>query len=401
MFPSAKYRIVLFQPYLRKHITNFGINLKKFEFIIKKPTNGNFYHTQLPTSHEGETQRVKTNKINTMRRLLGVANVRIKFDKEADLFFTYGSLLITNKPYCVYIENGVALYNYDVEMAKHPIAQLLVSFLLRRNICKGIIFMSKAAEKSFFSTVQYSKKTQDTIQKKAVQIYPLVDAKNIQPKQATTTLRLLFTGMFYMKGGLEIIHAYAALRKKYQHIELTIVTPLQTVRSEDIAFMQNMPEITLLDAKLGPAEMENLYTTHDVFLLPTYRDSFGLVLIEAISYGMPIICTNQFATTEVAIHKYNAFVYPDNPLKDYDADTLKLLGKYRNPKDFYADLFQLQKQGALKPIELFIFESIEKFISDPKLLAKFSKNSMTLYNSTFHQDIISEKIETVFRQAVE
>ncbi len=395
-----KYRVVLFQPYLRKHITNFGKYLKNLEYSIQQPTTGNFYQSQLPQSYEEEIRRVKTNKRNTIRRWLGIINVRIKLKKEADIFFTYGTMLITNAPYCVYVENGVVIYNYDARLAAHPFGKFLFSILIRSKSCKAIIFMSVAAQKSFLSSVSYSKSTIRVIQKKSVQIYPLIGDPVAQPKRTSNTLRLLFAGIFYMKGGMELINAFESIRAQYKNIELTIVTPLQIVKKTDIERMQSIQGITLLDATLGEAEMKNLYNTHDIFLLPTYRDSFGLVLIEGIAHAMPIICTDQYATTEVAIDGYNAFVYPNHPLKDYDTKSFKMLGKYRHPKDFYTALFLLQKEGKLKNIENFLYESIEQFIVRPNLLEVFSRNSLELYNKKFHQDIISDKMEKVFLEAI-
>ncbi|HLC94407.1 MAG TPA: glycosyltransferase family 4 protein [Patescibacteria group bacterium] len=396
-----KHHVVLFQPYLRKHIVNFGKYLKGFEFVVQKPTSGNFYKTQLPASYEKEIHRIKTSRINKLRRFFGLLNVRIKFDAEADMFFTYGCMLLTNKPYCVYIENGVALYNYDTKIAAHPLAQLLFSFLVRRKNLKKLIFMSAAGQKSFFATVPYSEETRTVIEQKSIQIYPLIEKKNVLTKKDTGLLKLLFAGIFYMKGGIELAHAFTRIRERYDNVLLTIVTPLSAIKESDIEMMRNIPGLTLTDANLNENQMNELYQSHDIFMLPTFRDGFGLVLVEAISWGMPIICTDQYATIEAAIHDYNALVYPNHPLKDYDTKTYQLLGKYYNPKDFYTDLFRLQKENALKPIEDFLYISIEAFLLDPKLLEKYSRNSLELYNTKFHQDIISERIESVFLEAVE
>ncbi len=395
-----KYRIILFQPYLRKHIVNFGAYLKHCKFIIKKPSSGNFYHALLPSSYEDEIQRLKTSKINTLRRLLGIVNIRIKFDPEADLFFTYGCLLITNKPYCVYIENGMALYNYDVGLSKNPLAKLYVSWLVQSQKCQALIFMSKAAEKSFYAGVRYSVKTLAALQLKSYQIYPLVEARSGDVKRVSGNLKLLFTGMFYMKGGLELIRAFNLLRQRYSNLELTIVTHLQTIKPSDLSLMKELPGLTILDAKLDAEAMDCLYKIHDIFILPTLRDSFGLVLIEALSYGMPIICTDQFATTEVAKEGYNAFVYPNHPLQDYDPITFQILGKYRNPKDFYADLSRLQQAGKLHGLESFLVASIEQFLENPSLLETFSEHSLELYRTTFHQGVITAQIEKVFLKSI-
>lgn len=394
------YKVVLFQPYLRKHILNFGKYLKDFEFVVERPTSGNFYKSQLPTSYEKEINRIKTNRFNKWRRFFGLLNVRIKSDTKADLFFTYGCLLFTNKPYCVYVENGVALYNYDIRIAEHPLAQLLFSFLVRRKNLKKLIFMSEAGQKSFLATIPYSRKTREIIAKKSIQIYPLIEQKNVHPKTFSGTLKLLFAGMFYIKGGIELVHAFAKLREKYNAVELTLVTPLHTLKDTDVQMIRAIPGLTLLDATLNEAEMNALYANNDIFLLPTYRDGFGLVLVEAISCGMPLICTDQYATTEVAISGFNAFVYPNHPLKDYDTQSYRLLGKYYNPKDFYTDLFRLQKKGALKPVEDFLAISIEAFLLHPALLETYSHNSLELYDKKFHQNRISKRIESVFLQAV-
>ena len=393
------YKVVLFQPYLRKHILNFGKFLKNFEFVVRKPTSGNFYKTQLP-SYEKEINRIKTSRVNRLRRLLGVPNIRFKFDPEADIFFTYGCLLLTNKPYCVYVENGVALYNYDTRIAANPLARLLVSWLIRQKNCVKVIFMSEAGQKSFFATVPYSPSTLAALEKKSLLLYPLIEKKDIEPKRFTGTLKLLFAGTFYIKGGVEIAHAFAKIREKYNHVELTIITSLHTIKKEDIEWLQSIPGLTLLDATFGEKEMNGMYASHDIFLLPTYRDGFGLVLVEAISWGMPIIGTDQYATTEVAIADYNAFVYPNHPMKDYNTKTFELLGKYYNPKDFYSDLFRLQYEGALKSVEEFLYQSIENFLTHPALLEKYSHHSLELYKRKFHQDLISQKIEAVFTEAI-
>lgn len=394
-----KQKIVLFQPYLRKHILNFGKYLKNFEFIVRKPTSGNFYKSQLP-SYEQEIHRVKTSRFNQLRRLLGLINVRVKFDSEADIFFTYGCLLLTNKPYCVYIENGVALYNYDLRIAKHPIARMLFAFLVRQKQCKRLIFMSEAGQKSFLASVDYSPRTADIVRKKSIQVYPLIEGKSVDPKRHSGDLKLLFVGMFYIKGGMELAHAFETIVATRRDISLTIITPLHTIKESDQMYLRSIQGIDLLDATYNDEQMGEFYRNHDIFVLPTYRDGFGLVLVEAISWGMPIICTDQYATTEVAIDDYNAFVYPNHPLKDYDAESFTLLGKYYNPQDFYRDLFRYQKDGSLEPVIDFLTVSIERFLKESSLLELYSKNSLALYKEKFSAQKISDQIEAVFLEAV-
>lgn len=397
-----KKKIVLFQPYLRKHILNLGKHLKHFEFILKvPPISHNSFYGKLP-SFEDEIQRTKTGWASKLRRFFGILNVRIKFsDTKSDILFTYGCLLFTNKPYCVYIENGIAPYNYDIKIARNPIARLVFSFLIRMPQCKYLIFMSQVAQKSFLTSVPYSLATKNFIQKKSVQIYPLIETPTGSIKIFKNTLKLLFVGMFYMKGGIELVHAFTRIHAKHSEVTLTIVTPLRTIRDSDIEMMKSIPGLTLIDATLDEAQMGKMYQTHDLFILPTFRDGSPLVLLEALAWGMPIICNAQYATTEVAIDRYNAFVFPNHPLKDYDPVTYRMLGRYYNPKDFYTDLFQLQKEGKLKPVEDFVVSSVEKYLNNPELFQKHSAASLKLYREKFDPIKISNQIEAVFLESLE
>lgn len=396
-----KYQIILFQPYLRRFVLNFGRNLKHFSFNhIASPPKKGLGSNSLP-QYEKEIERRKVNPRTWLRRILGIPNIRVRFDQKGDLFFTYACLIITTKPYCTYIENGLALYNYDLGIAKNPLARWLVTFLATRPNCKKLIYLSEASKKSFFATVRYPGWARKILEKKSTVVYPIpIEKKKVKPKKYQGSLKLLFPGTFYMKGGMEIVHAYERLREQYNNVDLTIITAIQTIRNEDIEHMKSLPGLLLLDAKLNEKEMINIYATHDIFLLPTFRDGFGLVLIEALAYGMPLIITDQFATKEMVIEGANGFIYPNHPLKDYDPKTYRLLGKYYNPSDFYRDLFRYQKQGKLKPVEDFLVKSVEKFLKDPLLLERLSKNSLELYDKKFHQGLLSRQIEAVFLDSI-
>lgn len=398
---SKKYKILLFQPVLRKHILNFGKYLSQFEFVISSPkkTEKALYN-KLPNYHQ-EIKRRKKNLVGELRKIFGIPNIRIKMvDKTIDLIFTYSCLLFSNKPYCVYIENGLSLYDYDFAIAKNPIARFMVKIALLRKNLKKIIFMSQAAYQSFFSTVNYGERASKIIAHKSTVIYPLIERKTALPKKYHRKVKLFFSGLFYMKGGLELVMAFEQLRRKYPNIELTIVTVIRSIKRSDLLKFKDIKGLRILNAQFSEKEMNRFYQDHDIFILPTFRDSFGLVLIEALSFGMPIICTDQFALKEMAIDGYNGYVYSNHPFQDYHPETFQMYGKYHEPIYFYRDLINAQKSGVTAPVKEFLYRSIEKFLIDHDLLEKFSRRSLELYQQKFDSRKLSDKIESVFRAAV-
>ena len=139
-----KYKIILFQKYLRSHILNFRKNLKEFEFVLIFPEESTKKLYQRITTFENETARKKTNFILLIRRILGIPNARLKFFKNGDLIFTYGCLLFTNKPYCVYIENGISIYKYDPVIAKNPLAKFIFNYKMKLGFLDGCLGLFQA-----------------------------------------------------------------------------------------------------------------------------------------------------------------------------------------------------------------------------------------------------------------
>lgn len=394
--------IELFQPYLRKHILNFGLYLNDFAFDIKCPPLGHKPTKKL--SIEEAFHATKGGWLAKIRKLFGIPNIRIRWSKD-DLTFTYGAFLITNKPYCIYIENGIAVFDYDPEIARRPIAQYIAKKCILSNNCKRLIFMSNTALTGFLNSISLSGKQRESIKKKCVQCYPLIKnplgAPALRKIKTGGKVRFLYIGTFYIKGGLETIRVFSFLKKKYPNITLTVVTGLDMVYPEDIEIMRKTPGIQILEANFSEKELfENLYNTHDILVYPTYRDGFGLLLVEVMASGLPVIGTAQYATPEMIVNEKNGLLISDHPMKDYDEKTFVFNGEFRQPRDFYKRFFQLQKTGGFKQIESDLYAAMERIITHPELLEKFSNGAISLYKEKFDYQMISKKIEDIFSECI-
>lgn len=397
-----KYCVTLFQPYLRQFVLNFGKTLRQGEFINVASTPTRTLYKIIPT-YEKEVKRVKTKGWRyVLRQTLGIPNVRFRYETTGDLLFTYGTLLITNKPYCPYLETGLSFFSYDLGISQNPIARFIVIFLTTRRNCHKLLFLSEAAKKSFFSTLHFSPRVRDILLKKSVVVYPvpLVETTTHPVKTSSGELKLLFVGLYYMKGGVELVHAFQKLRQTYSHVTLTMVTPFRPIKQEDLEMLRHVSGLNLLDATLNAEEMRTLYRDHHIFCLPTYRDGFGLVLIEALAYGMPLIITDQYATPEMLLENQNGFMFRNHPLQDYHPKTYEIFGKYYNPKTFYTDLFRFQREGRFTPVEDFLVYSIEQFLNHPSLLEEYSRTSLNLYSEKFHPEKIGQQLESIFLEAL-
>jgi len=109
-------------------------------------------------------------------------------------------------------------------------------------------------------------------------------------------VRLLFVSRyFYEKGGPDAVEAFSQLKKKYgDKIECTVVSNLPSefaiMMHKNIKFMPLVSQDVLF---------KEIYPNNDIFLYPSYVDTYGFALVEAQSFGLPIISVDGFNRKEL------------------------------------------------------------------------------------------------------
>ncbi len=115
---------------------------------------------------------------------------------------------------------------------------------------------------------------------------------------------IVFVGWdFGMKGGRDLLAAYEIVRQKRPDIALTIAGPdpgQQTPR-EGVVWKGRIQ---------SKAELLQLYRSSDLFVMPSLRDSFGFVFLEAMTQGVPCIGTDLNAMPEIIADGESGYVVP-------------------------------------------------------------------------------------------
>ena len=74
-------------------------------------------------------------------------------------------------------------------------------------------------------------------------------------------------------------------------------------------------------------EINEILLNTDVFLLPSEKESFGLVALEAMMFSVPVITTEGSGVSDLIIHEKNGFCRPVGDVDSMSADCMKLLSK--------------------------------------------------------------------------
>lgn len=94
------------------------------------------------------------------------------------------------------------------------------------------------------------------------------------------------------KGINELIGAFKKLKSKYAHIALMIVGPLDKPESVDLSLLeyaQNSADIIFAGYS---NQIPQYMSVMDILTQPTYREGFGLVMLQAMAMGTAVITTD-------------------------------------------------------------------------------------------------------------
>ncbi len=101
---------------------------------------------------------------------------------------------------------------------------------------------------------------------------------------------ILFVGIEWeRKGGPVLLEAFRRVRRAHPDATLTIVGCSPKVGQPGVEVVGRLPL----------AEVARYYRSASIFCLPTLNEPFGLVLLEAFSYGLPIVATRIGAIPEI------------------------------------------------------------------------------------------------------
>jgi glycosyltransferase involved in cell wall biosynthesis len=80
----------------------------------------------------------------------------------------------------------------------------------------------------------------------------------------------------------------------------------------DRARALGMADAVVFPGWVDAADLEGLYRTAACFVFPSFREGFGLPILEAMARGVPVACSNTSASPEVAGDAALYFA-PDRP----------------------------------------------------------------------------------------
>ena len=114
------------------------------------------------------------------------------------------------------------------------------------------------------------------------------------PRKSEEPFRLLYAGRLLTWKGVHLaIRALASVRDKNVDAILAIVGGGPARRHlEQLARELGVSDHVVWRGEVSRQELLGMYCDHHAFLFPSLRDAGGTVILEALAYGLPVICLN-------------------------------------------------------------------------------------------------------------
>lgn len=157
--------------------------------------------------------------------------------------------------------------------------------------------------------------------------YEVPDAKSLlgHPQQAEVShLELqqpifLFVGHIVKRKGLHFLLQACSLLMKQGHYNYTLLIAGEGEQREECEAFSKNNNLEDCVKWLGRVDYDQLgayFQKADVFILPTLEDTWGLVVLEAMLFSKPVLCSKWAGSAELIVDGENGYVFdPHQPEK--------------------------------------------------------------------------------------
>lgn len=372
---------------------------KVYESMVVTPPEGVEYIVPPVKSGLGKLMPIyrKLRFFRFGRYVIGVVE-RMAFSKQSpdddiDLYHYLNMISdeIPDKPYIIDFEHASSMtgFSYD-EGSLDKVYKFLSS-----TDCISINCWTMAAKRTLKDLFDDRYKA---IENKVKVIYPALkylEPTTVKPDyefvENNDKLKLLFVGTpCYVKGLEEVLWAIQKINEFHpEEVELYVVSGDAT----EVCSEYDLPNVKLYEPKFSKHQITaQFFAPADIFIMPTKQDTFGMVFLDALNCGKPVLTTKQFATPEIVDDGADGFLINlISPL----LDSVIVPNKEEDTKVKARNLDKALAREVYETIEKILIEKVDLNNMGAKGLKKF------IPGAKFSVETRNRKLLNIYKKAFE
>ena len=199
-------------------------------------------------------------------------------------------------------------YFHSPEVSKSPLAKLYVTWLLRtiRKKARAILAVSEYTKKDLLETFPGIPENLVFVTHEAA----APEFRKIEDENALARIRgkyslnrpfVLFVGSLKKhKNVPALIEAVARLKERKNIPHELVLTGKSGPTEKELTALIGRHDFVRMIGEAEGRDLPGLYSLAEAFVLPSFREGFGLPVLEAMACGTPVVVSNRTSLPEVA-----------------------------------------------------------------------------------------------------
>ncbi len=182
----------------------------------------------------------------------------------------------------------------------------------------------------------------------------------VLPDKYTTQKYILFAGTINKrKGYQDLISAFSLISGKYPDWSVVMAGNGEINEGQQLARHLGIERQIIFLGWVNGKEKDKIFKESQIFCLPSYAEGFPMAVLDAWSYGLPVITTPVGGIPDIAQNEKNILLFQPGNIQ------------------------QLAQQ-------------LSRLIDNKELRESLSKSSQILANTTFNLNVINKQIEQLY-----
>ncbi len=208
---------------------------------------------------------------------------------------------------------------------------------------------------------KWKKDVYDTFQNDNIEVIYNPCTSKVSTMSYAKEKKILFAGTINeRKGYADLIKAFAMIAAKYPDWKVVFAGNGEINQGKELAEKLNIaPQCEFL-GWISNEEKDKVFKQATIFCLPSYAEGFPMAVLDAWSYGLPVITTPVGGIPDIAVDKKNMLLFEVGNIEH-------------------------------------LAECIELLITDLELFQKLEKASFDFSKNEFNVDRINQQIESMYK----
>lgn len=243
----------------------------------------------------------------------------LKQDKKAPIFqnlFNRPEFLLTNLFLHIFFRRKIILFIHEV----YEIDHLNVIKKLYHSLINYISFLSSSL------IVTNSRFTADWVcrfgnfENKIFVMYPVMDlrtdnAERLKESRNNSANILCVGNIRRNKGQIYLLQAMKYIKYNFKIVFAGLIKENDYMEQlKEYCVKNSMSDKVGFTGYVDKKKLSEEYKKADIFVLPTLKEGFGMTVLEAMSYGLPVVVSNIGAVSEIIENRVNGLlIEPEKP----------------------------------------------------------------------------------------